>query len=168
MTFHNDFVMTTATQTVSLVLLDCIARTTYIDAGYCYPPRSMVCQSVTLVSPAKMTEPIEMLFGLRTRVGPGNYVLHGSRSPMGRGNFEGERGVPLQSIGTLCSHLSKNGTTNRDAVWVVGSDGPKKSRVRWGPDPHGKGQFWGKGAPIVNSAVTCVKTAKSIIMPFGL
>jgi len=30
-----------------------------------------VCRSVTLVSPAKTAEPIEMLFGLRTLVGSG-------------------------------------------------------------------------------------------------
>jgi len=30
--------------------------------------------SVTLVSPAKTAAPIEMPFGLRTRVGPGNHV----------------------------------------------------------------------------------------------
>ena len=34
-----------------------------------------VCLSVTLVSPAKTAAPIEMLFGLRTRMGPGNHVL---------------------------------------------------------------------------------------------
>ena len=74
--------------------------------------------SVTLVSPDKTAEPIEMPFGLRTRVGPGNHVLDG------------------------------------------------------GPDPpHGKGQFWGKGAPIVkyrDSAVTCAKIAEPIVMQFGL
>ena len=74
--------------------------TTYIGAVYCYQLSSVVCQSVglsvTFVIPAKMAEPIEMPFGLRTRVGPGNHVLDGgSRCPMGRGNFEGERGVPL-------------------------------------------------------------------------
>ena len=31
--------------------------------------------SVTLVSPAKTAEPIEMPFGLRTRVGPRNHLL---------------------------------------------------------------------------------------------
>jgi len=36
-----------------------------------------VCRSVTLVSPVKTTEPIEMPFGFRTRVGPGNHVLDG-------------------------------------------------------------------------------------------
>ena len=57
----------------------------------------MVCLSVTVVSPAKVTEPIEMPFGLRTRLGPWNHVLDGSpdlhttEDPLvGRGNFEGE------------------------------------------------------------------------------
>ena len=52
--------------------------------------------SVTLVSPAKTAEPIEMPFGLRPWVGPRNHVLGGSPdSPMGRGNFKGKRGGPL-------------------------------------------------------------------------
>ena len=57
----------------------------------------MICWSVglsvchTLVSPAKTAEPIEMPCGLRTRVGPGNYVLDaGPDRPMGRGNFGGK------------------------------------------------------------------------------
>ena len=54
-----------------------------------------VGRSVTLVKPEKKTaEPIEMPFGLRTRVDPVNHVLDG------------------------------------------------------GPDPHGKGQLWGKGRPL--------------------
>jgi len=56
-----------------------------------------VGRSVTLVSSAKTAELIEMQFGLRTWVGPGNHVLDGGLDPpMGRGNFEGgERGIPL-------------------------------------------------------------------------
>jgi len=34
-----------------------------------------VCRSVTLVSPAKTVAPIEMPFGLRTRVGLGNGTM---------------------------------------------------------------------------------------------
>ena len=50
-----------------------------------------VCQSVTIVNPAKTAEMIEMPFGLWTRVGPRNHVLDGeSRSSMRRGNFEGK------------------------------------------------------------------------------
>jgi len=58
-----------------------------------------VCRSVTLVSPAKTAATIELPFGLRTWVGPGNHVLDGGPGPtMGRGNFflgGGRMGVPL-------------------------------------------------------------------------
>ena len=51
--------------------------TKYVDVAYCYRPRSMVCQSVTLVSPAKPAEPVEMPFGLRTPlVVPGLSLIH--------------------------------------------------------------------------------------------
>ena len=77
------------TENITTVLLDRIAHTTYVDAVYCYQPSSMVywsvCLSVglpvTLVSYAKMPEPIEMLVGLRTRVGPADHVLDGGPDP---------------------------------------------------------------------------------------
>ena len=54
------------------------------------------CLSVTLVSPAKMAEPIEMLFGLRTQVGPGNHVLDGVQILHGKGQFFwGGKGRPI-------------------------------------------------------------------------
>ena len=47
--------------------------------------------SVTLVSPAKMAALIELPFGLRTWVGPGNHVLDGGLDPPWEGaNFGGE------------------------------------------------------------------------------
>ena len=71
------------------LLLDRMALTTYVDAVYCYRPRSLVCRSlcrsVTLVIPAKTAEPIEMPFGLRTRVGPRNHVLDCGPDPCGKG-----------------------------------------------------------------------------------
>jgi len=52
--------------------------------------------SVTLVSPTKTAEPIEVPFGLRTRLGPGNHVVDvGPDTHMGRGSFEGGSGIPL-------------------------------------------------------------------------
>jgi len=41
---------------------------------------SSVCLSI-IVSPAKTAETIEMLLGLRTAVGPVNYVLDGGPDP---------------------------------------------------------------------------------------
>jgi len=85
----------------------------YVRRCYCYRPSSVVCPSVcwsvTIVSPAETAEAIEMPFALRTRVGPSMYVLDRVQIPMERGNFEGERGKPLQSIGALCGYLCKNG-----------------------------------------------------------
>jgi len=64
--------------------------TVYVDAAYCYGWCSMVCLSVTILSPAKTAEPIEMLFGLWMWVGRRNHVLEGVQMPMQSGNFEGE------------------------------------------------------------------------------
>ena len=80
------------------------------------------------MNPAETADPTEMQFRLRTRVGPGNHLLDGGPDiPMRSGNFEGERSGPLQSVGILCRHLCKNSGTDADAVWDVGSDGPKES-----------------------------------------
>jgi len=43
--------------------------------------------SVMIVSPAKMAEPIEMLFGLRTLVGPRNHILYRVQVPHAKGQF---------------------------------------------------------------------------------
>jgi len=48
-----------------------------------------VCMSVTIVSRANMTEPIELVYGMWTQVGPSNHVLDGVQFPMGMHNFEG-------------------------------------------------------------------------------
>jgi len=55
----------------------------------------VVCRSVTVVSPAKTAEPIEMPFGLWARVGPRNHVLDGVHMPHGKGQFLGGRGQPI-------------------------------------------------------------------------
>jgi len=71
--------------------------TTYVDAAFCYRPSSVVCRSVclsvclyvcrsvcryiALVNTAKTAAPIEMPFGLRTRVGSWNHVLDGVQIP---------------------------------------------------------------------------------------
>jgi len=47
-----------------------------------------VARSVTLVSPAKTAAPIEMPFGMLSRVDPRNHVLDGGTLD-GMGNFEG-------------------------------------------------------------------------------
>jgi len=111
----------------------------HIDAAYCYRLSNVVCRSVyrsvTLVNPAKTAEPIEMPFLLRTRVGPGDHVFGGGPHP------QPWEGAILMAILTArpCSHLCKNGWTDRDAVWVAESGGPKEPRIRWGTDPSREG-----------------------------
>jgi len=53
-------------------------------------PNSVVCLSVTVVSPAKTAEPIEMPFGLWTLVGPRNHVLDGVKIAHVKGQFLGK------------------------------------------------------------------------------
>jgi len=99
-----------------------------------------VCLSVTLVSPAKTAEPIEMPFGLRTWVGPRDHVLDGVQIPHGKGQiFWGE----------WASHC---GTTAEPIGMPFGlwaTMGPRNRVLHGVQIPHGKWQFWGKGSPIV-------------------
>jgi len=128
--------------------------------AYCYRPSSMVWRSITVVT-LQNAEPIEM-FGLTTLVGPRNHVLNSGPEVLRdvdmatnfgmqfavtglKGQFWGRKGAS-HCIGTHCSHLHKNGWNDRDAAWVMGSDEPKESCVRWGSRGaerrcHGN-QFW--------------------------
>jgi len=77
-------------------LLGCVA---YTECDRCYRC-SVVCVCVCLldtsVSPAKTAEPVEMLFGLWTRVGRKNHVFCGGPDPpRGRGSFTGGCPAPL-------------------------------------------------------------------------
>jgi len=49
-----------------------------------------VCLSVTVVSPAKMAEPIKMPFGMPSRVDPQYHILHGVQMLPWVGEFLGE------------------------------------------------------------------------------
>jgi len=77
-----------------------------VDAACCYRWSSMVCQSVTVVSPPKMAEPIEMLFGLWTWVSPRNHVLDCGPDRHGEGQFLGAAHCKVYGH---CIELCKNG-----------------------------------------------------------
>jgi len=112
-----------------LLLLDCIARTTHADAVYCYQLSSVVCWSVTVVSPAKTAEPIEMPFGLRTWVSPRNDVLDG---------VEGE-GDTHCNVQGHCGELCKNSRTDRDTVVLSDWTGPRNHVLDGVQIPQWKG-----------------------------
>jgi len=73
------------------IVTDRVARSVGPAVGLSVGMSLSFCHNVTIVSePCKTAKPIEMPFGLRTRVGPRNRVLGWSPDPaMGRGNFEG-------------------------------------------------------------------------------
>ena len=57
------------TSKTALLLLGRVALA-YVDAACCYRRSTVVCRSVTIVSRATNAEPVEMQFGVWTRVGP--------------------------------------------------------------------------------------------------
>ena len=80
--------------------------TTYVETTYWYRRISVVClfvcRSVCLLvchdcEPCKTAEPIEMPFGLWTRVGPGNHVLNGGTDSTVEGASFGRKCFPLYS-----------------------------------------------------------------------
>jgi len=79
-----------------LIILDHIAR---------YRPNSMVCWYVTLVSPAKTAEPIEMAFALLTWVGTGNHVLDWAQIAPWEGAILRGKGRPTVKCRDICGHL---------------------------------------------------------------
>jgi len=63
-----------------------------------------------------MAEPIERPSETLNWVNPRNHVLDGEQR--------------------------KNGSTDRDVIWVLGLSGLKEPGIGWGQDPpHGNGQF---------------------------
>jgi len=69
----------------------------------------------------------------------------GPDHPMGRGNFEGEIGEPLQSIETYCGHLCKKAEPIQVQFRFWARMGPRNHLLHGGPE----GQFWWIGAPIL-------------------
>jgi len=75
-----------------ITVLHMYMRSIVID----YRLSSVVCRSVTVVSPAKMAQPIEMLFSVEDSVGPRNHVLDGCPDlPMEGAIFRQGRHSPL-------------------------------------------------------------------------
>jgi len=98
-----------------------------------------------------MAEPIEMRFGLGTWVRPSDHVLDGGPDPpMGRGKFLGENGRPIVKYRDIL-RSSVERQLNRQRCHLVCGLGWVQGIVSYmGVQiPRGKGQFWGKGSPIV-------------------
>ena len=93
----------------------------------------MVCLSVCLsCEPAKTAQPIEMPFGLRTRVGSRIRVLDGGPYPtIERGNFEGRPTAKYRDTAVTCA---KNQSSCR-----LGYGLARNSLLDECSDAHGKG-----------------------------
>jgi len=66
-------------------------RNTYVDAAYCCRPSSVVCLSVChIVRPTKTADPIEMPFGMLSRVDQMSHVLDGVQMPQQKWSLLGE------------------------------------------------------------------------------
>jgi len=123
-------------QDVHFPFLGCIA-----DAAYCYRPSSVVCRlvglsvyrSVTLVSPAKMAAPIQMPFGLRTRLDPGNHVLDGFQiPPWERAILRGKDHPIVKYRDTLWTFVQKQLNRSRCRLDWGRARTSRKNYVRWG------------------------------------
>jgi len=100
-----------------------------------------VCLSVTLVSPEKKTgKPIEMLFGLRTRVGSGNHVLDGSPDPPWEEKiFEGERAAHCKVQGHSGVICAKPAKPIEMQIRLLTRMDPTNHELDDGPDPPWEG-----------------------------
>jgi len=77
--------------------------------------------------------------------------------PMGKGRLTEKYRDTLQ-YHDLCI----NGWTDRDAVWIVGSDGPKESQIRRGfRFLKRDGEFWGKVRPLYSIGTFCRELCKN-------
>jgi len=84
---------------ISLIrkLLRCIAAVArfglLLQTGVAWSDCRSVGLSVTIVNPANMVKPIEIVFGMWTRVGQRNHVLDGVQIPTPEGQFLGRTGA---------------------------------------------------------------------------
>jgi len=105
----------------------------------------VICDMVIIVRPHRSTTYVECRCGLLL---PTEYI------------------VICRSV-CHTSEPRKNGCTDRDAVWVEDSSGPKEPCVRWGPDSpcdgailRGKGVSHCKVRETLRTAVICAKTGE--------
>ena len=66
--------------------------TTHVDEAYCYQPSSVVCWSVTIVSPAKTAKDVWVEHSGAPKE---PWIRWGPDPPMGRSNFDGAKGRPI-------------------------------------------------------------------------
>jgi len=97
-----------------------------------------------------MAEPIEMLFGLRTLVGPGNHVLDGVQIPQRkRAILRGKGASRCKVWGPSAVICAKTAEPIEMPFRLWARMGPRNHTLEGGSDSHKKGQFLGKVVPTV-------------------
>jgi len=100
---HDDSTMNVV---ISISIIGPHRSTAYIYAAYCYRLRGMAGLSVWRTSePCKKAEPIKVLFGLRTQVGPRNRILDGVHISPWKGAIlrgEGRHVVKYRDTMVIC------------------------------------------------------------------
>jgi len=97
-------------------------RTTYVDAAYCYRPRSVVCRLSVCLSVCHSCEPCKNGWTDRDAVWVEDYINLRFTYLLTR-----ERGGPLQSIAVSCAITA----APMRCLWDLVSVGPKKACIRW-------------------------------------
>jgi len=114
--------------------------TTYVDVANCYRPRSVtsvVCLSVTVVSPAKTAELMGCPLGwpVEDLGGPNEWCTRsGYRSPWA-GAILSEKGAARCEVLRLCAVSCAKMPELIEmpfGIWTLG--GPEEPRIRWGAD----------------------------------
>jgi len=119
-------------------------NTTYIDMAYCYRLSSVVCQSVCHTSePCKNSCSDQDAAWVQDLGVPKTTCIRwGSRSPTGRGNFEGQKGRPIvKHRNTLQWAVQKRLNWSRCHLGC-GLGRAKESCARWG-STGGQGRCYG-------------------------
>jgi len=114
------------------------------------------------VSPAKTAEPMEMPFGLRTRVGSGNHVLDSGPDPsMGRGNFEGGGAANCKVWGYSAVTCVKTAELIVMPSGLWAQTGLRNHELAGAQIPREKGKFGGKGRLLLNIGTFCRELHRS-------
>jgi len=101
----------------------------------------------------------------------------GSRSPHGKRQFWGGKGLPIVKYKDTAAVYAKNGWSDRVAIWIEVFGGPREPCIRWWrlvvQIPPCEPSEWAfleeKRAHVQGlSAMSCARTAEAIYLPFGL
>jgi len=116
-----------------------------------------------------MAEPIEMVFGLRTRVGQGNHILDGVKIPLWEGAIlRGKGATHCKVWGHSAVICAKMAELVEMPFGLLARMSPRNHEFDGDPDlPIGRGCFEGEGRPL-QSILCFIKKRGSQLMSITL